>query len=80
MNMEGGGAYGAGKTTGHFDCSAYVRKPHVILRAVGWVGRHYLTQLIQMTTLTRVAASLIQLLGRCSDARRCQIRLITSLH
>ena len=46
MNMDGGGAYGAGKATGHFDCSAYVRKPQVILRAVSWVG----TQAISHST------------------------------
>ena len=53
MNMEGSGAYGAGKATGHFDCSAYVRKPQVILRAVSLVGKHYLIMVIPMTMPTQ---------------------------
>ena len=37
-NMEGGGAYGAGMSTGHFDCSSYIKKPQVKLRSIGLVG------------------------------------------
>jgi len=35
--MEGGGAYGAGKATGHFDPLAFIKKPQVILRLISWV-------------------------------------------
>ncbi|KAI0236573.1 Synaptogyrin-1 [Lamellibrachia satsuma] len=35
--MEGGGAYGAGMATGHFDCSAYIKKPQVIVRFISLV-------------------------------------------
>jgi hypothetical protein len=36
--MDGGGAYGAGKSTGKFDVTTYIKKPQVILRSVSWVS------------------------------------------
>lgn len=35
--MDGGGAYGAGKSTGKFDVITFLKKPQVILRCTSWV-------------------------------------------